>query len=321
MSSQHSPDILDGARAVVLRLGSMKAGESVCIVSDDETREVGNLLAAMATEAGGDVKHIVVAPLPAHGTEPAAEVAAAMSSSRLCIGVTGKSMAHTKARLDVCAKGGRYLSLPEYSLEMLAHPALRVDYKGISARVREVTNKLTAAKRVRVVAPGGTDVTLDVTDRIGNFCPGYVDDTNALGSPPDIECNVSPVEDGSNGKVVVDGSIAFPGFGLMPTPVTLDVRQGVIRDMVGPREILDALEKLFAPHGEKARVLAEFGIGFNPKAELSGNMLMDEGCHGTFHFGFGSNATVGGKNRVPFHLDFIFRANQFFADDELIRIS
>jgi leucyl aminopeptidase (aminopeptidase T) len=74
------------------------------------------------------------------------------------------------------------------------------------------------------------------------------------------------------------------------------------------------LEALFEKYGKKARVLAEFGIGFNEAAELCGNMLMDEGCYGTFHFGFGSNSTVGGKNVVGFHLDFVFYGNEFEID-------
>jgi leucyl aminopeptidase (aminopeptidase T) len=54
-------------------------------------------------------------------------------------------------------------------------------------------------------------------------------------------------------------------------------------------------------------VLAECGVGLNPDAELTGSMLTDEGTNGTMHFGFGSNATVGGQNDVSFHLDVVFR--------------
>jgi len=53
--------------------------------------------------------------------------------------------------------------------------------------------------------------------------------------------------------------------------------------------------------------VAELGIGLNPLAELSGAMLEDEGCLGTAHLGMGSNATIGGENEVPFHLDHVIR--------------
>ncbi len=49
-------------------------------------------------------------------------------------------------------------------------------------------------------------------------------------------------------------------------------------------------------------------------------MLTDEGAAGTMHFGFGSNATVGGENDVQFHLDFVFRDATLLVDgNTLIR--
>ncbi|HOY67834.1 MAG TPA: aminopeptidase, partial [Candidatus Ozemobacteraceae bacterium] len=68
--------------------------------------------------------------------------------------------------------------------------------------------------------------------------------------------------------------------------------------------------------GEPAtRVLAELGVGLNPAARLCGSMLEDEGCRGTVHLGFGSNATIGGRNRVPFHLDMVLRHADLRVDD------
>ena len=66
------------------------------------------------------------------------------------------------------------------------------------------------------------------------------------------------------------------------------------------------------------RVLGEFGIGLNPNARLCGSMLEDEGCLGTAHAGFGSNATIGGKNRVSFHLDMIIRHVSVEVDGKLL---
>jgi leucyl aminopeptidase (aminopeptidase T) len=198
---------------------------------------------------------------------------------------------------------------------MLMHPALRIDYRAAAARARRTADALTGAKVLRVTSPGGTDITLDATGRTPNFCPGYVDAAGALGSPPDIETNVSPVEEASNGVVVVDGSIASPQFGRAASPLKLTVKDGCItRFEGGPEGWVQQLEALFSRYPANAKVLAEFGIGFNPEAKLCGNMLLDEGCYGAFHFGFGSNSTVGGKNVVGFHLDFMFFSSAFFID-------
>ena len=45
-------------------------------------------------------------------------------------------------------------------------------------------------------------------------------------------------------------------------------------------------------------------------------MLLDEGCFGTFHFGFGSNILLGGQNRTNFHLDFVIQAHRLLVDEK-----
>lgn len=320
MSPDVSREMVEGARIVLLKLGSAVRGERVCIVSDETTRDVGQLLQTVALEEGLESRHFSIPALKVHGQEPAGEVATAMIASNLTLGVTQRSMAHTRARQDLCNAGGRYLSLPEYSLEMLCHPTLRIDYRQSAERARFFSERLTRAATIRVQTPAGTDMELKARDRVGNFCPGYVEKDYRLGSPPDIEANVSPEEDESNGVVVVDGSIPYTGFGRLSAPIRLTVKRGRIANMEGPVEYVRALETLFESYDAKARVLGEFGIGFNPAAKLCGNMLIDEGCYGTFHFGFGSNSTVGGKNQVSFHLDFIFFASEVTIDGQLYRV-
>src|SRR5688572_15257858 len=117
-----------GAKSVIVQLGAMKPGETVCVVSDAGTRELGVLLTQIANDSGGVAEHHVAPEVEMHGMEPPAEVAAAMRAAKLVVGIRSKSMAHTRARQQACQAGARYLSLPEYSLEMLMHPALRIDY-------------------------------------------------------------------------------------------------------------------------------------------------------------------------------------------------
>ena len=69
---------------------------------------------------------------------------------------------------------------------------------------------------------------------------------------------------------------------------------------------------------KKRRIIAEFGVGFNPLALLTGKMLSDEGSIGTAHLGLGSNFTIGGKNEVDFHLDFVFKKPIIFVDNKIV---
>ncbi|HEX3551352.1 MAG TPA: hypothetical protein VHT53_13290 [Candidatus Elarobacter sp.] len=307
---------LDGVEHLVRACGSLRAGERAAVIVDERTAEIGRLVADRCAELGAQVALRSVPLAAMHGTEPPADAAAEMKRADVIFGLAYFSMAHTAARREACAAGARYLSLPEYSLALLEDPAVMVDYKARAPLVRAVANAFTAGDFVHVTSPGGTDVRLDIRGRTGNYCPGFVEAPGELGSPPDIEANVSPVETYSEGVVVVDGSIPCAEIGLLREPVELDVRGGrIVAFRCGDARIVDTLERLFERVGsERAYVLAECGVGLNDAAKLSGIMLTDEGAAGCLHFGFGSNATVGGQNDVPFHLDFVFRDGRLAVD-------
>ena len=255
-----------------------------------------------------------------HGQEPPRAIAGAMLDADLILGMTRMSMAHTQARLAATNRGARYLSMPDYDLPLLHNPAVTTDFHAAAPRVSRFAAALDRGAHVRVTTERGTDVELNIAGRRANFCPGFVDAPGALGSPPDIEANISPVETDSNGVIVVDGSIPCREIGLLSTPVTLDVRDGKIREITTEtKALLAQLLTIFGRVGSaNAYVLGECGIGLNPAAQLTGNMLTDEGAFGCVHFGFGSNATVGGTNDVPFHLDFVLREPTLAVDGEIL---
>jgi 2,5-dihydroxypyridine 5,6-dioxygenase len=303
------------ARHIIENCGCTKSGERVLVIADSVTQGLGDALLQAALERGAKGRLAVIDTLTRHGEEPDAELAVAMAQASLVVGITRFSMAHSRARIAAAAAGARYLSLPDYSPMLMSDPSIMIDYKAQSAIVRRVADRLTAASHLHVTSPGGTDIRIDVRGRIANACPGFVEKAGDLGSPPDVEANISPVEDASEGEVVVDGSIPFPGFGLLAEPLRLTVERGEIRKFEGDAAMVERLEALFGKlNSRKAYVLAECGIGLNPQAELKGIMLTDEGSYGSVHFGFGSNSTVGGKNDVPIHIDFVFRKGTIMTD-------
>lgn len=305
-----------GARHIIDQCGGLAAGERVLVVGSEDAPEVARLLAEAAREITPQVELRIIPPAPMHGAEPPPEVAQAMLGAALIVGATSKSMAHTQARLRACGAGARYLSLPDFSIGLLGSKAVLADYRGLQDAVRRVADRLSSGRRIEVTTAKGTALSLDTGGRPANCCPGFVEGPGQLGSPPDIEANISPLEGASQGVIVVDGSIAHPDFGVLRSPVTLHVEGGMIRAWEGEPEIIAGLERLFAGYPDNARVLAECGIGMNPLAELTGSMLTDEGCAGAVHFGFGSNATVGGVNAVDFHLDFCMRDATLKVDGE-----
>jgi 2,5-dihydroxypyridine 5,6-dioxygenase len=310
----------DTHRHLLERCGGLRAGERFVLISDPITEPLVPAFLRCARALGAVVDHVVIAEADRHGVEPGETAEACMLDADLVAAVTLKSIAHTRARRGLNAQGGRFLSLPGYTEAMLCDPAVRVDYRAQYPLVRAVTDLFSKGEQVRVRTAAGTDIRLSIAGRTGNCCPGFVDENYRLGSPPDIESNVSPIEEASEGVVVVDGSVACEEIGLLRTPIVLNISGGRITSFESDNpHYVSQCEAIFSRVGSPlAYVLAECGVGLNPEAKLTGNMLTDEGVLGCVHFGFGSNSTVGGLNDVPFHLDFVFRDASLWVDETLV---
>lgn len=318
----NSETSIDPYTHLLVHCGAIKQGECLLIIYDETTKILIRGFLDAANQLGVQTEIIGVPVAIFHGVEPENSIAQSMLKADLVIALTLKSLAHTRARQLLNARGRRFLSLPGYSQDIINHPAVRVNFHEQFLRTRFFSETFSDGEIIRVITASGTDITLNIAGRVGNCCPGFVNKEYLLGSPPDIEANVSPVEDFSCGIVVVDGSVACAELGLLNSQIVLHVKEGlVVRFESENKEYVKICEDLFDRVANPlAYVLAECGVGLNPAATLTGNMLTDEGVLGCVHFGFGSNATVGGKNDVPFHLDFIFREASLWVDNvQLLR--
>ena len=70
--------------------------------------------------------------------------------------------------------------------------------------------------------------------------------------------------------------------------------------------------------GKEAYNIAEFGIGTNDSAKLSGLLLEDEKVMGTVHIALGNNVTMGGTFNVPIHLDGVIKKPTVYLDNKLL---
>ncbi|HEY1719616.1 MAG TPA: hypothetical protein VGG27_00095 [Magnetospirillaceae bacterium] len=302
-------------RHLLTNCGSLAAHDRVLILCDPVTHDLAEAFRVQATAIAAHAQLIEITGQTRHGEEPSAAAAAAMCDASLIISLCRYSLAHSRARIEAGKAGARFLSMPDYDWGLLHDPCLRFDYRAQAPVVRRIADALTHAKTIHVTTAAGTDIRMSAEDRIGNYCPGFVERPGDLGSPPDIEANVSPIETSAEGRAVIDGSITCGEFGLLDTPMILDIVAGKVVVIQNARRAnADIMEGIFGPIGSKRRVLAECGIGLNPLAKLTGAMLTDEGTLGCIHFGFGANHTVGGKNEVDFHLDFVMRKPTLVVD-------
>jgi leucyl aminopeptidase (aminopeptidase T) len=105
--------------------------------------------------------------------------------------------------------------------------------------------------------------------------------------------------------------------GMVDEPIRIVVRDGYATEITGG-ESARRFVALLEPHGRDGRTVAEFGIGTNDKAILTGVILEDEKVMGTIHIAFGDNKSMGGTVRVASHLDGLVRQPTVWFDDRLI---
>ncbi len=199
--------------------------------------------------------------------------------------------------------GARVGHAPGISVDMMTEGPMNVDYRAIAKSAWKLMKRFEGANKVRITAPGGTDITLDISGR--EFETDLEIKNGSMGNLPAGEIWCGPVEDGTNGLIVVDGSVG--DLGAMKKPLKISVVDGRVDDIRGGTPaILKKLDALMRVD-DQARVIGELGIGLNTGARITGNLLEDEKAGRTAHIAFGNNTDMpGGKNSSRTHRDFLF---------------
>jgi len=292
----------------------VRPGERVLVVTDAPLRTIGYAIFEAARDLGNDVLLIEMLPRKTNGEEPPAEIAALMTQYDVVLCPTSTSLTHTDSRRNASAKGVRVATLPGVTEEVMVR-CMNADYKEIAARTFRICELMRTTKVIRVKAPAGTDITMPIEGREAHASSGVFRDKGLYGNLPTGEAYLAPIEGLSNGVVVVDGSMA--SVGMVDEPIHITVRDGYATDITGG-ESARRLIALLEPHGKDGRTVAEFGIGTNDKAILTGVILEDEKVMGTIHIAFGDNKSMGGSVRVASHLDGLVKQPTVWFDDRII---
>ena len=309
-----SPELHSAAMIAVRDCMGTKPGEKVLVVTDEPLRVIGYALRQAAADLGSDVLLVEMLPRKSNGEEPPPEVAALMKMVDVVLCPTSKSLTHTDSRRAASAVGARIATLPGVSEEIMIR-CMNADYDRIARLTFRLCELLEKTCVVRVRSPLGTDILLPVEGRKAHASSGIFRERGQSGNLPTGEAYLAPLEGRSNGIVVVDGAMA--GVGLLKEPIRIVVENGYAGEITGGAEAHRLIE-LLEPHGRDARNVAEFGIGTNDRAMLTGNILEDEKVLGTIHIAFGDNKSMGGTVRVASHLDGLVNRPTVWFDDRMI---
>lgn len=292
----------------------IQPGEEVLVVTDDLLKDIGEGFYLAAKELEAEAVLIVMQPQEISGVEPPSVVAEAMKNAGVVVIPTSESLSHTRARRAANKEGARIATLPGATVKMLVR-ALDVDYKQMVAECNSCAQLLTQAEQVLLTTAAGTNLSFSLTGRKGDPDTGIYTEPGSFGNLPAGEACTAPLEGTAEGVLVIDGSLA--GWGLLEEPLTLEIRQGKAVAASGGRAAA-WLEKVWDRYGDPARNIAELGVGFNPKATITGKVLEDEKVKGTVHIALGDNMSMGGHVEAPVHLDGVITKPTLSLDKQII---
>ncbi|MEH7248095.1 aminopeptidase [Neobacillus niacini] len=292
--------LIEVAKSILKHNLNLKEAERVLLVTDAESYEIADVFFQAGTALRNETLLMKMETRSKSGEEPPLMVAEAMKMADVVLCITHHSLTHTKARKDASREGARVATMPGITMDMLQEGAITADYLEVEELTAHYCGLLDAGERV-TIEKENTTLTFSIEGRNGIPSTGVFREKGESGNLPSGESYIAPIEDSADGTILVDGSIA--GIGVLTEPITLTVRNGRLVDASG-KEGKQLLDMLGDGNG---RIIAEFGIGTNREARLTGNVLEDEKVFGTVHIAFGSNKPFGGTNEAGVHIDCVIK--------------
>lgn len=206
-------------------------------------------------------------------------------------------------------KTSRAFWSPSTNLESFIR-TVPIDYTLLAQRCNAIKNILDRAAAVRVTAPGGTNVYIGLKGRLAKSDDGDFSRPGTGGNLPAGETFISPENGTAQGIIAFDGSISLHDRDiLIHEPIRCTLEGGYITAIEGGEEARELLQTITMAEGQaaeyekagrlpagsgaiyakNARNIGELGIGLNPLARITGNMLEDEKAFRTCHFAVGHN--------------------------------
>ncbi len=206
-------------------------------------------------------------------------------------------------------KTSRAFWSPSTNLESFIR-TVPIDYTLLAQRCNAIKNILDRAAAVRVTAPGGTNVYIGLKGRLAKSDDGDFSRPGTGGNLPAGETFISPENGTAQGIIAFDGSISLHDRDiLIHEPIRCTLEGGYITAIEGGEEARELLKTITMAEGQaaeyekagrlpagsgaiyakNARNIGELGIGLNPLARITGNMLEDEKAFRTCHFAVGHN--------------------------------
>jgi leucyl aminopeptidase (aminopeptidase T) len=225
--------------------------------------------------------------------------------SNLVIAMTEYSV--SSSLMSVCdAKDTitRGVSMPMVERRM-EETAFRADYAKVQKYAIAIEKMLNDAIGAEVSFSTGDHLYVDLRNRIAKSDTGDCSKTGQGINFPSGEGYIAPYEATSEetnefGESKTEGIWPASYDGEL---VKYIIKNNRIVEIIGDGEKAEKMRKHFAENKTRMNV-AELGIGCNPKAVITGNVLEDEKVG--LHIAYGMSAHMGGKVESDMHIDICY---------------
>ncbi len=322
----------NGARQAVFICVKVKPGETVVIITDRESAEIGEALRRAASEAcGGEVRYFVMENFgerPEQGNPALAfpeEIGSAIGAADASFYAAGSKKGELESfRIPMIEAvesnpGLRHAHMPNIDSEVMGL-GMAIDYSRVQRLSAAVYQLVKDARTIRVTTGAGTELTAHFTPKHRWVVSDGLIRPGRWSNLPDGEvftC-VESVEDGS--VVVVDGALGDyfdRKYGLLDrTPLTIHLRGSRASELdCTNKALLDDFAR-YLKQDENADRLGEFAIGTAVGLErMIGNLLQDEKFPGVHvAFGDGYPKKTGSNLTSIAHVDCVMRSCSVSVD-------
>jgi len=300
--------MLNSAYHAMKELFEISSNDKVLILTDIHCKTIANAFSEVCHKIGCELKTYEIKEQSRPLKEPPEELIKLLSGKSIVLNIIKAYAEEIPFRIEWIFK------VEENKLIKMGHMpgiteammlgSVNVNYVEMQNSAELILKFLKDAKQIHITTDEGTDVLLGVKGR------PFVSD---VGVKPGEMCNLpcgeiynAPLETEANGVVVFNASIG--DIGLLKTPLKVYLERGRITKFDSEdKKLINEITRLQTVD-EDSMMIGELGIGVNPKAVITGNMLEDEKALGTAHLAFGNNADFpgGGNNNSKIHRDYLF---------------
>jgi leucyl aminopeptidase (aminopeptidase T) len=300
--------MIDTARRALIHVLGLEREDRVLVVTDEVTRTIGEAFRAAAYGQGCATSLYLLPEERRPLTEVPEELSLHLEDKTVVLTLFRAIADEIPFRVQLCllisqTRRIRFGHSPGITEAMMVEGPMNVDYRAMREGADRLVQSFADAVLVHITAPAGTDLVLGIEGRAFR---------SDVGATVEVACNLpcgevycAPVETEADGLLVIDGSASDLGIPAAPLRFTLE--RGRITGLEGADRRLRAEVERRTTLDRDAGMIGELGIGVNPGAKLTGNMLEDEKAFRTAHVAFGNNEEMpGGRNRSKTHEDYLF---------------